>query len=98
MNDTMKPVEQSKHASASYVDELGADAAEAICASMVAANDDAPNFGPSFNPSFENGYDPNVLAHALSQLRTHAFSKNTFAPFFKGKFAQNYRVILGKTE
>jgi hypothetical protein len=83
---------------AGHMEELGSATAEAICASMVAANDDAPRFGPTILGSTlthtSKELNPDVLANALAELRAHAFP----APFFKGKFMQNYRVILGKTD
>lgn len=96
-NDAVKP-EDLKYPSVSYVEELGSSTAEAICAGMRAANDDMPSFGPSLTPipSITAGsqLDANILANALTQLRNHAYP----APFFKGKFMQNFRVILGRED
>ncbi len=99
-NDIVK-TEDMKYPSVSFVEELGANTAEAICASMRAANDDAPSFGPCITPipgtsaaSSSAHLDATTLAHALTKLREHALP----APFFKGKFMQNYRVILGKED
>lgn len=93
-NDTVK-TEDQKYPSVSYVEELGSSTAESICANMRAANDDAPSFGPTLTTvSSSKHLNADALAHALTQLRAHAFP----APFFKGKFMQNFRVILGKVD
>lgn len=93
-NDLVKTDEQ-KYPSVSYVEELGSATAESICASMRAANDDAPSFGPCITSvSSAKNLNADVLATALTQLRAHALP----APFFKGKFMQNFRVILGRDD
>ncbi|NDE90967.1 MAG: hypothetical protein EB059_07515 [Alphaproteobacteria bacterium] len=83
-----------KYPHTSFVEELGATTAEAICANMRAANDDAPSFGPSKPSPYLSSskhLDPETLANALTQLRKHAFP----TPFFKNKFMQKFRVIMG---
>jgi hypothetical protein len=103
MSDKIK-TEDAKYPLASHMEELGAATAEAICAGMKAANDDAPSFGPLLTTvSSAKHIDANALAHALTQLSKHKFAEKSFvdkmpAPFFKGKFMQNYRVILGKDD
>lgn len=99
-NDIIENITDKKYPAATYVEELGASTAEAICASMKAANDDAPSFGPSvLGPSITglssaNHLDAEALAHALVQLRSHKFP----APFYKGKFLQKFRVIVGRQD
>ncbi len=95
-NDTVK-TEDLKYPSVSYVEELGSATAEAICANMRPANDDMPVFGTSMGLtgiSSNPHIDAASLAKALHELRSHASP----APFFKGKFMQNTRVILGKED
>ncbi|MBY0428215.1 MAG: hypothetical protein K2Q32_03250 [Alphaproteobacteria bacterium] len=102
-NDNLKSelvkTEEQKYPSVSYVEELGSSTAEAICASMRAANDDAPVFGPTLisgltSVASSKHIDADALANALTQLKAHAFP----TPFFKGKFMQNFRVILGRDD
>ncbi len=102
MSDKIKSTDEQKYPAASYMEELGSATAEAICASMKAANDDAPSFGPAkLGPSLtisgltsNSHLEADHLANALSQLKAHAFP----APFFKGKFRENFKVILGKKD
>lgn len=98
-NDNMKNdivcTDEQKYPSVSFVEELGSTTAEAICASMRAANDDAPSFGPYLTSVASSKHlNADALATALTQLRAHALP----APFFKGKFMQNFRVILGRDD
>ncbi len=96
MSDKIKSEDQ-KYPAASYMEELGSATAEAICASLKAANDDAPSFGPSkLGTSLGGitGLDAGALANALTQLRAHVNPK----PFFKAKFMQKFKVILGKDD
>ena len=102
MSDIIKNTEDQKYPSASHMEELGSATAEAICSSMVAANDDAPSFGPAkLGPSLtisgltsNSHLETDHLASALSQLKSLSFP----APFFKGKFRENFKVILGKKD
>ncbi|MDX1921592.1 MAG: hypothetical protein SFW65_00495 [Alphaproteobacteria bacterium] len=97
MSDKIKNPEDKKYPTASHMEELGSSTAEAICAGMKAANDDAPSFGPSrLGTSITglSGLDADTLASALNQLKAHVNPK----PFYKAKFMQKFKLILGKDD
>lgn len=79
-SDTVNP-EDSNYPSSSYVEELGSDTAEAICASMRATNDNVQEFGGTV-------FDPDALANAMTHLRCRA-------PLARGRLMQKFRVISG---
>jgi hypothetical protein len=86
--------DELKYPSVSYVEELGAATAEFICASMRAANDDAPGFGACITGISDSPQlNADALAHALTQL-----SRTFPAPIIKGKFKQKFRVIPGRDD